>query len=46
VASATQHITLLTERARSLAEGVDAVVQGVDEAWRGAASRRGERDRV
>jgi serine/threonine-protein kinase len=47
VASVTQHITLLTERARSLAEGVDAVVQGVNDAWRGAEMpRRGERDRV
>lgn len=49
VASASQHITLLTERARALADDVDAAVQGVDEARRaGSASvgRRGERDRV
>ena len=43
VAAATQHITQLTDRARSLAEDVDAAVQGVDEARRGASAggRRG-----
>ena len=48
VASASQHITLLTERARALADDVDAAVQGVDDARRASAAgaRRGERDRV
>jgi serine/threonine-protein kinase len=48
VASASEHITLLTERARSLAEEVDAAVRGVDD-LRGARApsrRGGERDRV
>ena len=39
VASVSQHITLLTERARSLADEVDAAVGGVDEARRAASSR-------
>jgi serine/threonine-protein kinase len=39
VAGVSQHITLLTERARSLADEVDAAVGGVDEARRAAASR-------
>jgi serine/threonine-protein kinase len=39
VASVSQHITLLTERARSLADEVDAAVGGVDEARRSAATR-------
>ena len=37
VASVSQHITLLTERARNLADEVDAAVGGVDEARRAAA---------
>jgi len=39
VASVSQHITLLTERARSLADEVDAAVGGVDEARRTAGTR-------
>ncbi|HXE60680.1 MAG TPA: serine/threonine-protein kinase [Gemmatimonadaceae bacterium] len=39
VASVSQHITVLTERARSLADEVDAAVGGVDEARRAAGSR-------
>jgi len=39
VASVSQHITLLTERARSLADEVDAAVGGVDEARRAAGTR-------
>ena len=39
VASVSQHITLLTERARNLADEVDAAVGGVDEARRGAGAR-------
>jgi serine/threonine-protein kinase len=40
VASATQHITLLTERARSLADDVDAAVRGAAEGWRATAPSR------
>ncbi|HKT08723.1 MAG TPA: serine/threonine-protein kinase [Gemmatimonadaceae bacterium] len=39
VASVSQHITLLTERARSLADEVDAAVGGVEEARRTAGTR-------
>ncbi len=39
VASVSQHITVLTERARSLADEVDAAVGGVDEARRAATTR-------
>ena len=49
VASVSDHITVLTERARSLADEVDAAVRGVDELRKGADAaqeRRGERDRV
>jgi serine/threonine-protein kinase len=44
VASVSGHITMLTERARALADDVDAAVHGVDEARRAAAggSRRAE----
>jgi serine/threonine-protein kinase len=45
VASASQQITMLTERARALAEDVDAAVRGVDDARRSGAGRAA-RDRV
>jgi serine/threonine-protein kinase len=46
VASPTQHITMLTDRARSLAESVDAAVAGADGFAAGAAQQRPERDRA
>jgi serine/threonine-protein kinase len=48
VAAASEHITLLTERARSLAEDVDAVVAGSALAGRPekTTARRRERDRA
>ncbi|MBX6330392.1 MAG: protein kinase [Gemmatimonadaceae bacterium] len=49
VAGVSEHITVLTERARSLAEEVDAAVRGVDEARRAAgvsAAVPGGRHRV
>jgi serine/threonine-protein kinase len=46
VASATQNITLLTDRARSLADSVDAAVAGADGFAAGARERRPERGRA
>ncbi|HEY9517472.1 MAG TPA: hypothetical protein VIQ74_17570, partial [Gemmatimonadaceae bacterium] len=45
VAGASQHITLLTERARSLADEVDAVVHGEAESRVGAVAMRGAGER-
>ncbi|HEX5436781.1 MAG TPA: hypothetical protein VFW98_06460, partial [Gemmatimonadaceae bacterium] len=44
VAGASEHITLLTDRARSLAQSVDAAVAGVDGA-RADARRQRARER-
>ena len=46
VAAASQQITLLTERARALAEDVDAAVLGVEEARRVSSTSRRGRERA
>ncbi len=46
IASASEHITMLTERARALADEVDAAVQGVDDARRAAGARGASRGRT